>query len=174
MAFISSGKRGEKRGISTLMSETDSDVSNTSIGDSSSSSHNDDSSFCADESVQETQEDTTTASSGSLSTRSGRRQAKKQRYLEGKSRKPYRVSRELERSLEESDTAHDPSLSSSISMASHTESSQWNKNVCKSCAPVLQKYVVTFKGMKRQGTELKKRKRVNPHPKNQNPSSTEI
>ena len=30
---------------------------------------------------------------------------------------------------------------------------------------MLQKYAVTFKDMKRQGTELKKRKRVNPHPK---------
>ena len=37
--------------------------------------------------------------------------------------------------------------------------------MCKSCAPVLQKYAVTFTSLKRQGSELKKRKRINPHPK---------
>ena len=73
--------------------DTDSDVSDTYISDSSTHSLNDDSSFCADESVQETQEETTTASTGSLSTRPGRREAKKQYYLKGKSRKPYRAYR---------------------------------------------------------------------------------
>ena len=50
-------------------------------------------------------------------------------------------------------------------MACHVEHSQWNNNVCKSCAPVLQKYADTFTSMKRQGSELKKKKRINPHPK---------
>ena len=81
------------------------------------------------------------------------------------SRKPYRVSRELQLSFEDSDSTHDRSSSSSNSMACHVEQSQWNKNVCKSCAPVLQKYAVTFTSLKRQGSELKKRKRINPHPK---------
>ena len=112
----------------------------------------------------ETQEEAT-ASTGSSSTRIDRREAKKQRYLQGKSRKPYRVSKELQRSFEDSDSACNPSLSNSNSMACHIEQSQWNKNVCKSCAPVLQKYAITFKSMKRQGSELKKRKRINPHPK---------
>lgn len=148
-----------------MCSDTYSNVSDTYTSDSSTHSLNEDSLFCVDESVQETQEETTTASTGSLSTRPGRREAKKQRYLEGKSRKSYRISRELQRSLEDSNSAHDPSLSSSISVASHIEHSQWNKNVCKSCVSVLQKYAVTFKDMKRQGTELKERKHVNPHPK---------
>ena len=82
-----------------MCSDTDSNVSDTYIIDSSTHSLNDDSSFCVDESVQETQEETTTASTGSLSTQPGRREAKKQHYLEGKSRKSYRISRELQRSL---------------------------------------------------------------------------
>ena len=82
-----------------MCSDTDSNVSDTYISDSCTHSLNDDSSFCVDESVQETQEETTTASTGSLSTQPGRREAKKQHYLEGKSRKSYRVSRELQRSL---------------------------------------------------------------------------
>ena len=52
MVCITHRERREKRGISTLLSETDSDVSNTSIGDSSGNSHSDDSSFCADESAR--------------------------------------------------------------------------------------------------------------------------
>ena len=148
-------KPGVKRRISSVLNEID-------YSDSSSNSLTDDDSFHADESVLETQEEAT-ASTGSSSTRIDRREAKKQRYLQGKSRKPYRVSKELQRSFEDSDSACNPSLSSSNSMACHIEQSQWNKNVCKSCAPVLQKYAITFKGMKRQGSELKKRKRINPH-----------
>ena len=40
--------------------------------------------------------------------------------------------------------------------------------MCKSCAPVLVTYAETFKGMKRQGSELKRRKLINPHPKSAN------
>ena len=50
----------------------------------------------------------------------------------------------------------------------HYQPSDWNTNVCKSCAPVLCKYSETFKSMKRQGSELKKRKEINPHPKKPN------
>ena len=50
-------------------------------------------------------------------------------------------------------------------MACHLEPSEWNENVCKSCAPVLQKYADTFRDMKRQGSELKRRKLINLHPK---------
>ena len=50
-------------------------------------------------------------------------------------------------------------------MACHFEPSEWNENVCKSCAPVLQKYANTFSDMKRQGSELKRRKLINSHPK---------
>lgn len=34
------------------------------------------------------------------------------------------------------------------------EPSQWNAQVCSSCAPVLEKYSVTFNGMKRQRERL--------------------
>ena len=37
--------------------------------------------------------------------------------------------------------------------------------VCKSCSPVLQKYSDTFMSLKQQGRELKKRRKINPHPK---------
>ena len=50
-------------------------------------------------------------------------------------------------------------------MTAHFKPSEWNDNVCKSCAPVLIKYSETFKGMKRKGTELKLQKLINPHPK---------
>lgn len=38
-------------------------------------------------------------------------------------------------------------------------------NVCNSCMPVLCKYAETFKGLRRQGSELKRRKTINPNPK---------
>jgi len=59
-------------------------------------------------------------------------------------------------------------------MASHVEWSEWNENVSKSCAPVLEKYSTTFKDMKRQGSELKQRKLINPHPKQPQKTTTEI
>ena len=77
-------------------------------------------------------------------------------YLEGKSRRPYRKRQHLESSFKDTDISTDAS----------GEPSDWNENVCKRCAPVLLKYTYTFKGMKRQGSELKRRKSINPHPKN--------
>ena len=163
MACAPPEKTGEKRGVSSLSSDNDaSDDSSYSLVDNSSFHEG------PSESVQDTSletRDETTASTSSSSTRKGRRKVNKQRYLEGMSRKPYRVSRELQLSFEDSDSTHDRSSSSSNSMGCHIEQSQWNKNVCKSCAPVLQKYAVTFTSLKRQGSELKKRKRINPHPK---------
>ena len=46
-----------------------------------------------------------------------------------------------------------------------SEQSKWNSEVCRSCAPVLQKYSSTFHGLKQQGSELKKRKHLHPQPK---------
>ena len=89
------------------------------ISDSSTLSLNDDSSFCADESVLETQEETTTASTGSLSTQPCRKATLSRRKVQ----KTYRISKELQQSLEDSDLGHNLSLSSSISVASQIEHS---------------------------------------------------
>lgn len=153
---------GEKRGISSLLDESVvSDSSETSFTDNNSD-------LPCDESEQESEEETVVSASSSC-TRASRRDKKKQRYLKGVSRKPYHVSRELRRSFEDSDSAREPSLSNSNSMSCHSDPSQWNINVCKSCAPVLQKYADTFASMKRQGSDLKKRKSINPHPKKPEP-----
>lgn len=101
------------------------------------------------------------SSGPSPSTRRERRAKTKEFYLKGKSRKAYRPSKELQGSLEDENLPG----SSNPAMASHFEPSEWNDKVCRSCAPVLIKYSATFKGMKRQGTELKRRKSINPHPK---------
>jgi len=76
-----------------------------------------------------------------------RQQKRKQTYLEGRAHKPYRVVRDL--SGPSSSDRDDLTVS----------------NVCNSCMPVLCKYAETFKGLKRQGSELKRCKRVNPNPK---------
>ena len=101
------------------------------------------------------------SSGPSPSSRRERRAKTKEFYLKGKSRKAYRPSKELQGSLEDENLPG----SSNPAMASHFEPSEWNDKVCRSCAPVLIKYSATFKGMKRQGTELKRRKSINPHPK---------
>ena len=79
----------------------------------------------------------------------------------GEARKSYHFSKELQSSFEETDDLPGPS---------DFQPSDWNAKVCKSCAPkscapILSKYYDTFKGMKRQGSELKRRKTINPHPK---------
>ena len=99
--------------------------------------------------------------SSSSSTRKDRMAMRERRYLSGSSQKPYRVSSELQKAL----CDNKQGSSSNQAMACHLEPSEWNENVCKSCAPVLQKYADTFRDMKRQGSELKRRKLINPHPK---------
>lgn len=89
------------------------------------------------------------------STRSQKRAKAKELYLKGKSRKPYRKSKNLSSSFEDTDLPSSPSQSNPV-MTVHFEPSEWNVKMCKSCAPVLMKYSETFKGMKRQGTELKR------------------
>lgn len=44
----------------------------------------------------------------------------------------------------------------------------YQAGVCTSCAPVLSKYTDTFRGLKRQGSELKRRKKINLEPKRVN------
>ena len=147
---------GEKRGISSLLDDS-------FVSDS-------DDPFCSDSDLlndhteQESEEETVV-----FTTQANRRDEKRQRYLKGVSRKPHRVSKELGWSFEDSDSAREPSLSNSNSMSCHSEPSQWNRNVCKSCAPVLQKYADAFASMKRQVSELKKRKSINPQPKKAEP-----
>ena len=99
----------------------------------------------------------------STSTRRGRRANVKELCLQHRSRKPYRRVKDLESSFEGTQS-HSPT-SSNPAMTIHFEPSDWKDNVCKSCAPILMKYSGTFKGMKRQGTELKRRMPINPHPK---------
>ena len=60
------------------------------------------------------------------STRSMKRTATKKRYLDGNACEPYRVSGVLLRSLEDGDNP-----------VNTCKPSDWNENVCKSCAPVL-------------------------------------
>ena len=86
-----------------------------------------------------------------------RRKLRKKNYLEGKARQAHNISAEVRTSFEESQPGP--------SQECRNEPSQWHDDVCKCCAPVLQKYSDVFKGMKMQGTELKKRKKINPHPK---------
>ena len=94
------------------------------------------------------------------STRLERRKKRRQNYLAGKARQAHTISAEVKASFEEDEAGPSQRTSS--------ESLPRNDDVCMYCAPVLQKYAETFKGMKMQGTELKKRKKINPHPKKPN------
>ena len=74
-------------------------------------------------------------------TRKERRKASKDVYLAGRAKNPHRHTRVLRRSLEEASSAG-PGLS----------------GVCPQCDPILSRYAETFKGMVRQGSELKRKK----------------
>lgn len=80
-------------------------------------------------------------------TRKDRRSARKEVYLDGRARNPHSHTRVLRRSLEEA------------------SSSSADTSVCPQCAPVLSRYSDTFKGLVHQGSDLKRKKAVNPHPK---------
>lgn len=79
-------------------------------------------------------------------TRKERRKASKDTYLAGRAKIPHRHTRVLRQSLEEAG----PSSAS---------------GVCPQCDPVLSRYADTFKEMVHQGSELKRKKSINPHPK---------
>jgi len=86
-------------------------------------------------------------------TQKERRASRRDNYLTGKARSPHIHTRTLRRSLEEE--GEDSRFASSATP------------VCTQCLPVLSRYAAMFKGMTHQGTELKKRKKVNPTPKRQ-------
>ena len=78
-------------------------------------------------------------------TRSEIRKKRRETYLAGRARRPYSHTPVLKRSLEEASSSSD--------------------GVCDQCSSVLKRYAPTFKAMLRQGSELKTKKAVNPHPK---------
>lgn len=89
-------------------------------------------------------------------TRRERRKAKRSTYLDGTARNPHRHTPVLKKSLEEETTSSSggsPSLRSSLSTS-----------ICPQCKPVLSRYSTTFKAMIHQGSELKKKKAINPQP----------
>ncbi len=109
-----------------------------------------------DREATSSQNDSDEVRRSSPGSRKERRAKRKELYLRGEARKSYHFSKELQSSFEETDDLPGPS---------DFQPSDWNAKVCKSCAPILSKYYDTFKGMKRQGSELKRRKTINPHPK---------
>ena len=88
-------------------------------------------------------------------TRKGWREASKKLFLQGKSRGPHTLSRDLNHSFGGDEEAG-PSSSACLPTG---------QSVCTKCAPVLGKYKDTFFSLKRQGTEQKRAKSINPHPK---------
>lgn len=85
------------------------------------------------------------------------RRRRKGRYLSGKGRSSYTHAPTLISSLEEDAEQPGPSGAKPSSGAS--------LGVCAKCKPILPHYTSTFKGLIHQGSELKGRKRLNPHPK---------
>lgn len=92
-------------------------------------------------------------SSEIIGTREEKRRAKKRRYLAGECRKPY---------------SHTPVLSvrGGTPGKESSLSPEQRSKVCAKCSPVLSRYVDTFNGLVHQGSELKKRKHMNPSPCN--------
>ena len=83
-------------------------------------------------------------------TRQGRRQERRDNYLGGRSRRSHTHYSTSNASLEENGRA---------------ETRRDFQGVCSQCRPILSKYAGTFKGLIHQGSDLKKRKHANPHPK---------
>ena len=110
-----------------------------------------------DESVSERSESASNTPRGL--TRLERQNVQKLNYLERKARHAHNISAEIRACFEE----NQPGLS-----GANNEPSHGNGDVCKCCEPVLLKYSDTFMGLKMQGSELKKRKKINPHPKRPN------
>ena len=85
-------------------------------------------------------------------TRKGRRGKRRELYLTGEARYPYRHATSLDSALAET--------GASISGSPN------GTDVYAQCKPILLRYVDTFKGLVHVGSELKRRKNTNPHPKN--------
>lgn len=84
-----------------------------------------------------------------------RRRRQKERYHAGEARRPYTHTPTLNRSLTEESDGNGEEVRDSV-------------NVCVKCRPVLLRYAPIFKGLVHQGSDLKRRKRGNPHPKRAN------
>ena len=95
--------------------------------------------------------------------RKTRREELKDNYLSGKGRKSYTHSPALNSSLEED--AEQPGPSGANSSGANSCGAVASSSVCTKCRPILSRYSGIFKGLVHQGSELKKRKRLNPHPK---------
>ena len=78
-------------------------------------------------------------------TRKERREQQRAAYLDGRASRPHSHTRTLRRSLEEVPTS--------------------SSGVCAQCDPVLSRHVSDFKGMVHRGSDLKRRKSINPNPK---------
>ena len=87
-------------------------------------------------------------------TRKERRQEQQANYVAGRGARPYSHSPSLNRSFIK-DPAPGPS----------SERSTQESKVCPRCVIVLSRWQDTFKGFIQQGSELKKRKSINPYPK---------
>lgn len=99
------------------------------------------------ESSSESSSESSVSSDSPMGSRKRRRTVRRSNYLAGKSRKVYKLSKDLDKSLQES-----PGVS----------------GVCSSCACSLARIGDGFKQLKHQRTELKKRKRSLPTPKHPN------
>ncbi len=82
-------------------------------------------------------------------TRKQEREKQKKNFLDGRARGSHTHSSSLRRSLDEATSS----------------SADVSPGVCPQCYPVLSRYTTTFKEMVHSGTELKKRKKVNPSPR---------
>ena len=85
-------------------------------------------------------------------TRKDQRAKQRSNFLAGKARRAHKHSPSLRVSLEEGSS-------------SQTLETEDTSGVCPQCYPVLSRYSTTFKEMLHTGTELKKRKIINPRPK---------
>ena len=87
-------------------------------------------------------------------TRKDRKEKQRDNYLTGKARSPHTHTHTLRRSLEGTGEGFDGE-----------RQGERNSAVYPQCQPVLSCHANGFKEMIHQGTELKKRKKVNPSPK---------
>ena len=88
-------------------------------------------------------------------TRKGRRRQRREIFFTGEARHPYRHA-----------TSLDSALAETGETGASVSGSPNDTDVCAQCKPVLSRYVDTFKGLVHVGSELKRRKNTNPHPKN--------
>lgn len=91
-------------------------------------------------------------------TRKERRDVSRKIYLDGRARRPHRHTRTLQEALNNSATSKEMN-------SSFEGSSSSPLGICPQCAPVLSRYRETFLSMVHRGSELKRKKAINPNPK---------